>query len=223
MTGAVIFDLDGTLVDSAPDIRAAASTVLERHGLEPLTLEQTRSYVGHGAAQFVERCLAARGMADRPGLKAEVLAGFLDIYESAVTLTVPYPGVVAALERLSDMGLVLGVCTNKPAAPAHAVLRHLSLDRHFAGLIGGDSLAVRKPDPAPLQAAMTGLGATAAVFVGDSEVDAETAQRAGVAFALYTEGYRKTPVPDLPHDAAFDDFADLPGIVLGCLGLNGVA
>jgi len=223
MSGAVIFDLDGTLVDSAPDICAAAGTVIARHGLEPLTLEQTRSYVGHGAAQFVERCLAARGVADQPGLQAEVLAGFLDIYESAVTLTVPYPGVVAALERLADMGLVLGVCTNKPAAPAHAVLRHLGLDRHFAVVIGGDSLPVRKPDPAPLQAAMTGLAASATVFVGDSEVDAETAVRAGVPFALYTEGYRKTPVSELPHDAAFADFDELPGIVRACLGLSDVA
>ncbi len=223
MSGAVIFDLDGTLVDSAPDICAAAGTVIARHGLEPLTLEQTRSYVGHGAAQFVERCLAARGVADQPGLQAEVLAGFLDIYESAVTLTVPYPGVVAALERLTDMGLVLGVCTNKPAAPAHAVLCHLGLDRHFAVVIGGDSLPVRKPDPAPLQAAMTGLAASATVFVGDSEVDAETAVRAGVPFALYTEGYRKTPVSELPHDAAFADFDDLPGIVRACLGLSDVA
>ena len=223
MSGAVIFDLDGTLVDSAPDICAAAGSVIARYGLEPLTLEQTRSYVGHGAEQFVQRCLAARGVADRPGLQAEVLAGFLDIYESAVSLTVPYPRVVATLEQLAGMGLALGVCTNKPAAPAHAVLRHLGLDRHFAVVIGGDSLPVRKPDPAPLQAAIAGLGATATVFVGDSEVDAETAQRAGVAFALYTEGYRKAPVSDLPHDGAFDDFADLPGIVQGCLGLNGVA
>ena len=93
------------------------------------------------------------------------------------------------------------------------LLRHLGLESRFAALLGGDSLAVRKPDPSPLHAAVTALGGGPALLVGDSEVDAETAERAGLPFVLFTRGYRHTPVDGIPHAAAFDDFAALPGIV----------
>jgi phosphoglycolate phosphatase len=96
-------------------------------------------------------------------------------------------------------------------------LAHLGLDVHFPVVIGGDSLSVRKPDPAPLRAAVAGLGARDVVYVGDSEVDAETAARAGLPFALYTEGYRKGPVERIAHDRAFADFAELPGVVADLL------
>ena len=123
--------------------------------------------------------------------------------------------VIAALEALQAQGHVLGLCTNKPLAPTHAVLDHLNLSRFFGAVVGGDSLPVRQPDPAPLQATLAALGANPhkTLYVGDSEVDAETAQRAGLPFLLFTEGYRKTPVEDLPHRAAFRDFADLAGLV----------
>lgn len=217
MSRAVIFDLDGTLVDSAPDIHAAANRVMRRHGLAPFTLEEARSFVGHGAAVFIERCLVARGVVDHPGLKARALGDFLEIYERAVNLTRPYPGAVAALETLAAQGLRLGLCTNKPEGPARALLRHLGLEAPFEVLIGGDSLPVRKPDPAPLRAAIAGLGAARVVYVGDSEVDAETSRRAEVPFALFTEGYRKSPLEALPHAASFDEFSALPDIALRLL------
>ncbi|MFN3207808.1 MAG: phosphoglycolate phosphatase [Roseovarius sp.] len=213
MNGAVIFDLDGTLIDSAPDIHAAANTVLERHGIAPFTLAEVRGFVGHGAAVFIERCLAARGRSDDPALQAQVLQGFLDLYEDAVHLTRPYPGVEACIDLLAADGLALGICTNKPERPTRSVLAHLKLDRHFGVVIGGDTLPVRKPDPAPLQEAVARMDAGRVVFVGDSDVDAETAARAGVRFALYTQGYRKTAVEDLPQDARFDHFDTLPEIL----------
>ena len=220
MKQAVIFDLDGTLIDSAPDIHAAANTVLERRDIAPFTLAEARGFVGHGAAVFVERCLTARGLADDAALQAEVLDEFLAIYEGAVHLTQPYPGVEACLDALTVKGLDLAVCTNKPEGPTAAVLTHLGLERHFVVVVGGDTMAMRKPDPRPLHEVIARVGAERAVFVGDSEVDAETAARAEVPFALYTQGYRRTPAEDLPHDARFDAFGDLPAIVRRLLAVG---
>src|SRR6056297_2519181 len=107
----------------------------------------------------------------------------------------------------------LGLCTNKPYRPCLSVLRHLGMEGFFTEILGGDSLPVKKPDPAPLLATYAAMGPGPRVFVGDSEVDAETAARAGVPFVLFTLGYRKSPVADLPHAAAFDDFDALPGII----------
>ncbi|NCU20941.1 HAD family hydrolase, partial [Candidatus Falkowbacteria bacterium] len=131
----------------------------------------------------------------------------------AVTLTVTYPNVRETLDRLAALGHPLAICTNKPLAPTRAVLAHLGLLPLFQVVLGGDSLPVRKPDPAPLFRVLADLGAPRAVYVGDSEVDAATAQAAAMPFALFTEGYRKTPVEALPHDVAFSDFTDLPAIV----------
>ena len=205
----VIFDLDGTLIDSAPDIRAAANAVLALEGLAPLDAAQTRSFIGAGAASFVERMAAARLPRPDPLRARRMLEGFIDRYEGAVNLTRPYPGVVAALEDLTGRGWSLGLCTNKPLAPTRAVLTHLALARFFSVVVGGDSLPVRKPDPAPLTHAIAALGGGPVVYVGDSEVDAATASAAGVPFALFTEGYRQSPVAALAHDFAFSDFAAL--------------
>jgi phosphoglycolate phosphatase len=211
----IVFDLDGTLVDSAPDIHAIANAVLADEGRAPITLGQAKSFIGNGAPVFVQRLREARGIpeAEHPRL----LAAFVARYEGAVSLTAPYPGVAAALAALAACGHALGLCTNKPLGPARAVLAHFGLDRHLAAVVGGDSLPVTKPDPAPLDAAFAALGEGARLYVGDSEVDAETAHRAKVPFVLFTEGYRKSPVAEMPHVAAFADFAALPGVLDGLL------
>ncbi len=217
MTRAVIFDLDGTLIDSAPDIHAAANTLMKRHGFDPFTPEDTRSFVGSGVPHFITCCLTARGRAGDGALRVRLIDEFIADYETAVTLTSVYPGVMGALDALAGAKLALGLCTNKPVMPARAVLAHLGLDAHFPVVIGGDSLTVRKPDPAPLQATAAALGARDVIFVGDSEVDAETAARAGVPFVLYTEGYRKGPIDRIAHDRTFSDFARLPGLITDLL------
>jgi phosphoglycolate phosphatase len=210
---AVIFDLDGTLIDSAADIAANANTVLEELRLAPLPAAQIAGFVGKGVPNLVQRVLEASGMVADGPLFAPMMQRFNHHYETAFEHTVLYPGVSKALVQLAEMGCALGICTNKPIAPTHAVLRHLGLARHFAAVYGGDSLHVRKPDPAPLFATAGDLGRAQVIYVGDSEVDAETAERAKLPFLIYTEGYRKTPVHDLPHDAAFNDFKQLPGLV----------
>lgn len=209
---AIVLDLDGTLIDSAPDIHAAAARMLGEFGHAPLPLAQVQGFIGNGAPKLVARVMATVG-ADA-GDHATWFARFLHHYEAdPATLTRPYPGVPEALEALSAAGHAMGLCTNKPEAPARAILAQLGIDRHFAAVVGGDTLGVTKPDPRPLAHLLAALPQGPRLYVGDSEVDAETARAAGVPFALFTEGYRKSPVSALPHDMAFSHFGDLPALV----------
>lgn len=208
---ALVFDLDGTLVDSAPDLQAAVNLMLEEERLEPLGLATVTGFIGHGLPILVDRVMQARGMdRDRFG---QVLARVNEIYaHSATERTVAYPNVEATLKQLHGLGFGLGVCSNKPLALAQRVLDGVGIGRFFGAVIGGDSLPVKKPDPAPLRAAFEALGARQGLFVGDSEVDAQTAINASTGFALHSEGYRKAEIAAIPHDYKFADFRALPGI-----------
>lgn len=205
---AVIFDLDGTLIDSAPDIHAAVNNMLAEAGEGEITYEQTRSFIGNGVAVLVERVIAAQGL--DPDRHPDLLDIFMRYYNAdPATLTQLYPNVRHVLETLRGDGARLGVCTNKPAGPTREILRLLDIDHFFDAVVGGDTLPVKKPDPAPLLATKQELDGAVTAYVGDSEVDAETAARAGLPFALFTQGYRKVPVDELVHDDRFDDFAAL--------------
>ncbi len=208
----IVFDLDGTLIDSAPDIQGVANGVLAPHGAE-ISLAQTHEFIGNGVDVFVTRMCAATGLPDTQ--HAAFVAQFKHGYLTAFSLTQVYAGVVEVLEALGTAGHSLGICTNKPLAPCHAVLDHMDLTRFFRVIVGGDTLRVNKPDPAPLDSAFDGLGDGPRIYVGDSEVDAETAQRAGVPFLLFSEGYRKTPVARIPHDMVFSSYAALPALIDG--------
>ncbi len=211
---AIIFDLDGTLIDSAPDIHAAVARVLAREGLLPLTFPTVRGFIGNGVPVLIDRVMAARDIRPDPVMRDHLIARFLEEYGPASTdLTALYPNVRPALQSLQDAGHQMGICTNKPEGPARSILAAFGLLPFFGVVIGGDSLGVRKPHPEPLTTALAMLGGAPALFVGDSEVDAETALAAGIPFALFTEGYRKTAVADLPHLHAFSDFAALPALV----------
>ncbi|HSG55631.1 MAG TPA: HAD hydrolase-like protein, partial [Paracoccaceae bacterium] len=145
---AIVFDLDGTLIDSAPDIRAAVNRTLEDEGQAALDLPTVISFIGHGLPRLVERAMGARGIPmDQHARLTEVT---LAHYNAAANdLTRPYPGVMAMLERLRDEGHRLGICTNKPEAPARKVLDQFGMAHLFDVVVGGDTLAARKPDPAP--------------------------------------------------------------------------
>jgi len=210
---AIVFDLDGTLIDSAPDIRIVGSDALAAAGLAPMTLEETRACIGHGAAAFVTQALALRGAGGDGALHAKVLKVFLDRYDDAIDSTLPYPGVPEAVAALQAAGHRLALCTNKPTGPTRAVMAHVGLLDAFETLICGDTLPQRKPDPAPLLAAVRAVGGAPALYVGDSEVDAATAEAARIPFILFTEGYRKGPVVSLSHTRRFDCFHDLPALV----------
>ncbi|MFN4193221.1 MAG: HAD-IA family hydrolase [Tabrizicola sp.] len=211
---ALIFDLDGTLIDSAPAIHAVSNAVLAGQGFPALDQDEVRSFVGKGVPHLV-RCLLQRHGQDPEGpLYAVVHDDLILRYETEVEGNTAYPGVLAALRRLSVMGCPMAVATNKPLRPALAALRHVGMDGFFPVVLGGDSLPTRKPDPAMVTEAARRLGRPGVLYIGDSEVDAETARNAGLPFLLFTEGYRKTAVKDLHHAVAFNDFSQLPDIVL---------
>jgi phosphoglycolate phosphatase len=209
---ALVFDLDGTLIDSAPEIHAVANRVFTDIGLQPFPFAVVRGAIGNGVGVLVSRLLQSQGQEPSGQLHADLVAQFVEIYEEAFDLTTLYPGVSEALTDLAKAGHPMGICTNKPEGPARAVLRHFGLDTHFRVVIGGDSLPTRKPDPAPLRAAMQALNADRTLFVGDSEVDAQTAHAAGAPLALYTKGYRTAPIESLGAKVIFDDFGALPGL-----------
>ncbi|GAB4361369.1 MAG: phosphoglycolate phosphatase [Kiloniellaceae bacterium] len=212
----MVFDLDGTLVDSVPDIHAAVAAFLGERGHAPLDLATVTGFVGNGVPVLLERVLRAVGEADGPAAVAAALPRFNAIYGAApAALSRLYPGVPEALAALSAEGFALGVCTNKPVEPARRMLAELGIAGFFAALTGGDSLPQRKPDPAPLRhtAGLLNVELAAVTYVGDSEVDAATAAAAAVRFVLFTEGYRKTPVAEIAHHAALDHFSALPGTI----------
>ncbi|GGL60972.1 HAD-IA family hydrolase [Wenxinia marina] len=210
MRARIVFDLDGTLIDSLPDIRKLANGLLAQEGAEPLTMDEARGFVGDGAPAFIRRMREARGIPD--SAQERLLNGYLAGYDDALGETRLYPGVREALEALAGRH-ALGVCTNKPISPTKAALAHFGIADLFGAVLGGDSLPVRKPDPGALRAVFERLGSGPEVYVGDGDVDAETAAAAGVPLLLFTEGYRKAPVEDLPHRATFDDWQALPGLV----------
>lgn len=210
MTRAVVFDLDGTLIDSLPDIAAAANALLDEEGLEPLPQSRIGGFVGMGEKVFLDRLIAATGL-EKAQYDA-LMARFMVLYKTNTGRTRLFPGVLDMMSTLRDSGLALGLCTNKPGGPLQAVLDALDLGRWFDAIIAGDTLSIRKPDPAPLHLGFERMGATEGVYVGDSDVDAETAQRAGIPFLLFTEGIRTKPVSDIPHDALFGDFSHLPDL-----------
>lgn len=204
---AVIFDLDGTLIDSVPDIHVAVNKMLAEMGRETLSLATVTSFVGNGILKLVELCLDATGGSAR--VYNDALARFRVHYAAApAVLTRAYPGVPGLLAALKAEGRAIGLCTNKPVAPSEDILTALGLAGHVDVIVGGDSLPELKPDPAPLLHCLERLGATRAeaVFVGDSEIDAATAAAAETRFALYSGGYRKGPLEDIRADLVFDDF-----------------
>ena len=210
----VVFDLDGTLIHSAPDLQAAANKMLAEYGLAPLDMASIESFIGNGVPKLVERCLRVY---DQP-LTEEAVDKMRGYYDAdPFTLTEPYEGVVACLEALKAAGIKLSVCTNKPLAPALTILDGLKLTQYFDVVVGGDTYSTHKPDPQPLLGCMEKMGADMAntIYVGDSETDALTAKNADMTFALFSGGYRKTPVEELRHHFLFDDFSALTPYLKG--------
>ncbi len=205
----IVFDLDGTLIHSLPDIAAAANKMLADFGKAPLSEAKIGSFVGNGLPVLVDRVKAETGLTEDGAFQSA-----LTHYNAAPSdLTTLYPGVLDALEALKAKGHPLGICTNKEYELTLPILDTLNIAQYFEVVIGGNSRPTRKPDPEPLLHSFSKLGATSGIFIGDSEVDAETGQNAKALFGLYTKGYRKSPIESLPHTFSFDDFRDLPELI----------
>jgi len=213
----LLLDLDGTLVDSLPDLAAALNRLLGELGAGPLPAEAVRGMVGDGARRLVERGLAAAALPTDP---AAATTRFLELYGEGLTVgTRPYPAVPKTLARLRETGWRLALCTNKPEAPSRAILAGLGLEGFFAAVAGGDSLPRRKPDPEPLLTLLRELGGTpeAAVMVGDGTNDLLAAAAAGVPAVWAAYGYGGAEVEALPHAARIERFDALPAALAGLL------
>ncbi len=189
---ALIFDLDGTLVDTAPDLHAATNHVLSLIDRPAISMAELRAFVGHGAMNLIERGVAATGDAvDQDTLK-RLHGQFLEYYgDNVADHSVVFDGLLAVLDKAQAQGLKMGVCTNKVEHLSHKLLTELNMMQKFGSLIGGNTLPVMKPDPAPLIEAATRLGVNPKniMMVGDSETDIRTAQNAGVPVLAVTFGY----------------------------------
>lgn len=209
---AAVFDLDGTLVDSAPDLHAAVNKLMGEMQLPGIDLPIVISFVGNGIPMLVRRALDHNKTSTSPDVLEPAVKRFMALYAQApAERTIVYPGVVDALKAFKNSGVRLGICTNKAESLSRVVLADLGIADLFEVVVGGDTLPTRKPDPAGLLLAINQLDADAqtALYVGDSEVDAETAEKVGLRFALFKGGYRKASVSELPHWKAFDDMREL--------------
>ncbi|MFL1463216.1 HAD-IA family hydrolase [Roseococcus sp. DSY-14] len=183
-----IFDLDGTLVHSAPDIAAALNRRMAAAGLAPFALPEVERMIGDGAKVLLDKACAARGVAVPEDALPALLA---DLEANSAILTAPYPGIPAALDALAAAGWRLAVCTNKPIAATRALLAALGLEGRFAAVLGGDSLPVRKPDPGHVRGVLAALGCEPAdaVMIGDHQNDIRAGRGAGVRTVFAGWGY----------------------------------
>lgn len=208
----VIFDLDGTLVDSAPDMHAAMNRVLAGRGHTAMPLAQVRGFIGNGVPTLVRRTMAATGVGE--DAYDDWHDAYLGEYAKGVCVTTaPYDGVLPVLDRLAAQGWRLGICTNKPQALTEALLDALGLAARFGAVLGGDTDFGRKPNPQGLAEVARRLGGGPAVMVGDSPADAGAARAAGMPILLFTGGYRDQSVDQIAPDAAFDHWSELSALL----------
>jgi phosphoglycolate phosphatase len=204
----ILFDLDGTLVDTAPDLAAAMNHVLALCGRPPLPVDDVRHLVGHGARALMTRGLAATGD-PAPQLVEQHFPDFLDHYAANIAnSSQPFDGVEAALDALASAGCLLSICTNKPTHLAQALVAALGWQGRFAAVIGATSVAAAKPDAGHVHATLAAAGgeAASAAFVGDSATDVGAARNAGLPVVLVSFGYTDTPAHALGGDVVIDHY-----------------
>jgi phosphoglycolate phosphatase len=217
----VIFDLDGTLIDTAPDLVASLNHTIAAHGLAPVGYDDLTHLVGHGARAMIERAFRLRGNPLDESEFPAMLERFIEHYLSGMPgESRPYPGLVESLDRLREAGMLMAVCTNKMEGLARPLIEGLGLTGYFAAITGGDTFAVRKPDPAHLIGTMHLAGGDLArtVMVGDSLNDLKVAYNAGVPSIGVPFGYSDVPIQTLAPTVIIGHFDELtPDLVLSLL------
>jgi phosphoglycolate phosphatase len=212
----VVFDLDGTLVDTAPDLIDALNFVLRREGLAPVPLQSARGMIGAGARKLIERGLEVEGREVSSSELARLTDDFIAYYaEHIVDSSRPFDGLVAALDDLEGRGYRLAVCTNKLEWLSKRLLDQLNLSARFAAICGADTFGVSKPDPAILRqtVARAGGGMSSVIMVGDAGPDVGVARRAGVPVIGVSFGYTEVPMAELKPDRVIDHFNELQGAI----------
>jgi len=202
----IVFDLDGTLVDTAPDLTNALNHALRLHGYKPVAPQRVREAVGRGAPAMIYEALGLEVAIE------DILADFLVHYEANIAVhSRPFPGALAALDRLQDAGAKLAVCTNKRERLANLLLRSLDIHHYFATIAGRDTFPVSKPHPGHLLGTVAASGGdpARAVMVGDSSVDLEAAKGAGISSVLVSFGYCRPPLGGLRADKVISSFDGL--------------
>ncbi len=211
---AVIFDLDGTLVDTALDLHRTLNHVLDAFGRPPVALAEVRQMVGDGARMLVRRGFSASGDLPDDTRLEEAVALFFEYYgDHLADHSRPFPGLTDQLERFRAADVCLGVCTNKPQELSARLLEQLGLSWFFQAVVGGDSLPVRKPDGGHITGTLERLGCNGvlAVMVGDSINEVLAARNAGIPVVAVSFGYTKVPAHDLGADAMIEHLEELPG------------
>jgi phosphoglycolate phosphatase len=210
---AISFDLDGTLVDTAPDLVRSTNVVMDAAGIARISLASVRGMVGQGARALIIKAAAAGGVTfGEEDLNARI-AHFLEIYQAGLTeLSLPFDGVDETLGVLSDQGAILSVCTNKPPHLANPVLQAFGLNRHFKAIVGNGQAGVNKPDARHLTYTINACGGdlSRALMVGDSITDVQAARNAGIPVVLVSFGYTIEKASTLGADAIFDHYHELP-------------
>lgn len=208
----LVFDLDGTLVETAPDLTAALNTVLAMEGLPRADPLRARDMIGHGARAMIERALTDLGEPAGEMRLNRLLEGFLDYYDANIAVeSHPYPGLIDALDRLEGTGWQFAVCTNKRAPLANKLLDTLGLSKRFQAIAGPDTFGVAKPDPAHLLNTIEAAGghASRAILVGDSATDVNTARAAKAPVIGVTFGYTEVPMREIGPDALIAHYDEL--------------
>lgn len=216
---AVIFDLDGTLIDTAADLAASMNHVLEGAGRAPVPLDRVRHLVGHGGRAMLDKGFRENGGAPPDDLGPH-LAVFLEHYLAHIAdQSRPFPGAIEALDALEADGAAIAICTNKREAWARALFEALGLSHRFASVIGADTVGVAKPDPRPVLAALQGSGRAKGVFVGDSDTDIRAAKAAGMPCIAALFGYGPLELSGEAF-AVFSAFAEAPGLIRRAAGVQ---
>lgn len=216
MRPTLVFDLDGTLVDTAADLVATLNVVLRREGLAAVPFADARAMVGHGARVLIERGLAANAAPRTPAEVDRLFADYIAHYSAHIAdASRPFPGVTDALDHFAAEGWSLAVCTNKTEALSVQLLEALGLAGRFQAICGADTFAARKPDPLALIETIRRTGGTpeAAVMVGDSKTDIDTALAAAVPVVAVDFGYTPVHVRELGPDIVISHYGELAGAV----------
>jgi phosphoglycolate phosphatase len=212
----VVFDLDGTLVDTAPDLINALNFVLDREGLPPVPLHSARNMIGAGARAMIERGLELEGRTAGLADITRLTKDFIDYYAAHIAdVSRPFEGLEAALDELGSRGYRFAVCTNKLEWLSKLLLDQLGLSSRFSAICGADTFGVSKPDPAILQQTIARAGGqvSQSIMVGDAGPDIGVARRAGVPVIGVEFGYTEVPIADLKPDRLISHMRELPAAV----------